>query len=62
MERDPSLFGSSKVFLVMVRSLPFSSTGLATLLVGVLAVEGDAHKQQAGIQLMSNIYALISVL
>jgi hypothetical protein len=62
MERDPSLFGGSKIFLVMVRSPLFSPIGLATLSVGILSVEGDLHKKQASIQLMSIVYALISVL
>jgi hypothetical protein len=62
MERDPSLFEASKPFLVMVRSPLFSPTELATLSVGILSVEGDPHKKQASVQLMSIMPPLISVL
>jgi hypothetical protein len=62
MERDPSVFGTSKAFLVMVRFPLLSPTGLATSSVGILSVEGDPHKKQANIQLMLIICALILIL
>jgi hypothetical protein len=53
-----NLLGNGEISL----SLSLFSPKGSMLPVGILSVEGDVHKQQASIQLVSIIYVLILVL
>jgi hypothetical protein len=66
---NPNLYGKGPAAIRSLRDLlgngeisSLLSHWISNFSVGILAVEGDPHKKQASIQLMSIIYALISVL